>query len=276
MSESAKASLAELEAIERDAWLDMCAAAPAPFVEGAGLWSGRIGSAGLIAIRAAPVIQFNHAHALGLDAPLEEASLDAIIEALRARASPVWAIQVPDTPEFDAARRWLAARKFSAQGGWAKFWRPAEAPAPSGTTLDLKEIGEPRATDFGRVVQIGFGAPPPFAMWAGAIVGRRSWRSYLAYDGEAPVAAAALFLQGGLGWLGLHATLPTHRGRGAQGALMSRSIADAVAAGAHGLVTETGRPEPGEEASHPSYRNICRAGFEDVYLRENYRPESKD
>lgn len=270
MSGTSSPGAEELEAIESEAWLDMCAAAPEAFAKGAGLWGGRVGSAVLIAIRAAPVIQFNHAHALAVDS--SDDALEQIIEALSDRASPVWAIQIPDTPDFSEVRRRLASRGFSANGGWAKFWRSADLPSPSPTTLTLNEIGTEQAAEFGRVVQLGFGAPPPFAMWAAAIVGRPRWRCYLACDDGIPVAAAALFLHDGLGWLGLHATIESHRGRGAQGALMNRSIADAVAAGVRGLVTETGRPPPGEEASHPSYRNIRRAGFADLYLRENWRP----
>jgi hypothetical protein len=265
-------NLSQLESIERDAWLDMFAAAPVDFAKAVGLSSAQIGSAAVFAIRAVPLVQFNHAHALGLDAPLDETALDAVVQELRTRASPVWAVQVPDTPEFANARGWLAAQKFSAAGGWAKFWRPSD-PAPlATTTLEICEAGPDRAADFGRMVQEGFGAPPPFAGWSAALVGRPGWRIYVAYDGATPVACGALFLKHGLGWLGLGATLPSHRGRGAQGAILAQRIADAITAGALGLVTETGRPPPGEEGKHPSYRNILRLGFEDVYLRLNYRP----
>ena len=94
----------------------------------------------------------------------------------------------------------------------------------------------------------------------------------MGYDDAEPVAAGALFLKDGLGWLGLGSTLPTHRGRGGQGAILARRIAEAIDAGARGLVIETGQPEPGEESKHPSYRNIHRAGFEVAYVRMNYRP----
>jgi len=85
------------------------------------------------------------------------------------------------------------------------------------------------------------------------------------------VAGGALFIDKGLAWLGLGATLASHRGRGAQNAILARRITDALAAGVRGLVTETGLPAPGEEAAHPSFRNIRRAGFEIAYARANYR-----
>jgi hypothetical protein len=222
--------------------------------------------------RRAADIQFNHAHALGLGEPLGEAALDAVIVALRSNASSAWAVQVPDTPEFAEARERIEAMDLRGSGGWAKFWRAPVPPKRVVCAFDIREVSGDGAVDFGRVVHEGFGAPPPFAGWAGAIVGRPRWRAYVAYDGDKPVAAGALYLRNGLGWLGLGATLPAYRGRGAQNAILARRIGDAVAAGVLGLVTETGRPPPGEEAKHPSYRNIRRAGFEDVYLRLNYRP----
>lgn len=264
---------AELEEIERDAWLDLFEAAPGDFVKAVGMSSLRIGSGAILAIRAVPLVQFNHAHGFGLDGPLREAELEKAVDELRTRASPVWAMQLPDTPDFTQARDWLATRKLAPSGAWAKFWRRPDPPAPATTALDLREVGHAHAMDFGRVVQGGFGAPPPFAGWAAALVRRPGWRTYVAYDGNEPVAGGALFLKGGLAWLGLGSTLPTHRGRGAQGAILGRRIADAVEAGARCIVTETGRPEPGEEGKHPSYRNILRAGFEIAYARLNFRPQ---
>jgi hypothetical protein len=270
--DSSRSDVARLEAIERDAWLDMYAAAPPAFVQGVGLSAARIGSGAVFAIRAVPLIQFNHAHALGLDRPIDGLTIDEAIRALKSKASPVWALQLPDLLEFAAAASQLRARGLSANSGWAKFSRPAQSPPPEKTSLKIEEVGRERAGDFGSVVQAAFGAPPPFASWAAAVVGRPGWRAFVGYDGREPVAAGALFLSGGFGWLGLGATIPSHRGRGAQGALLSRRIVAALEAGAHTVVTETGRPEPGEETKHPSYRNILRAGFQEVYLRMNYRP----
>ena len=266
--------MAELESIERDAWLDLVAAAPADFLAGVEMSAGWIGSAAFVATRRVPLVQFNHVHALGLDGPLSEQALDQVIDTLKAAASPVWAVQIPDTAEFATPRRWLSARGLSASTAWAKFTRLPVPPANLETSLTIREAVAEHRADFGGVVQAGFGAPPPFASWAAAIVGRPRWRTYLAYDAETPVGAGALFLRDGLGWLGLGATVPSHRGRGAQNALLARRIADGMEAGARSLVTETGQPAAGEEAAHPSYRNILRAGFRIAYLRMNYRPQS--
>lgn len=257
---------AALEAIERDAWLDLFAAAPPSFAIGAGLSCGRFGEAAGFAIQAAPTMQFNRMQGIDVGAG-EPARLDVMLAWLKDNCGPVWALQIIAPDEADMARRGLAP-----VGSWTKFARPAGAPPPASTDLTIRRVGSDRASDFGAMVQTGFGAPPPFALWAAQLAGRAGWTTYVAYDGEAPVAAAAMFVERDLAWLGLGCCLPSHRGRGAQSAMLAARIADAGVMGASAVVTETGTPPPGEEAQHPSFRNILRAGFEPAYRRINFRP----
>ena len=105
-----------------------------------------------------------------------------------------------------------------------------------------------------------------------ALVGRPGWRCYLAYDGGLPVACAAMFVREGWAWLGVAATLADHRGHGAQKALIARRLADGIAAGVAGFTVETGRPDAGTEANHPSFRNLSGAGFVMAYARVQYGP----
>ena len=64
------------------------------------------------------------------------------------------------------------------------------------------------------------------------------------------------------------ATLPSHRGRGAQSAFLARRIADATAAGCTVLSAETGKPAEG--VRNPSLENLTRVGFEVLYDRVNW------
>jgi hypothetical protein len=89
----------------------------------------------------------------------------------------------------------------------------------------------------------------------------------MGFDGGTPAAAGALFIDGGCAWLGIGATVGSHRKRGAQSALLAARIDAAIASGCALLTTETGIPQPGEPA--PSYANIQRAGFAVAYPRPN-------
>ena len=118
------------------------------------------------------------------------------------------------------------------------------------------------------VTTVGFGMPSEWRPWIAATVGRPNWHYYLAFTGASAVAAAALFVHGTVGWLGVASTLPAARRRGAQSALMAKRIEDGCALGCHWFVTETGEDIPARP--NPSFHNMIRAGFAVAYHRKNY------
>jgi GNAT superfamily N-acetyltransferase len=85
------------------------------------------------------------------------------------------------------------------------------------------------------------------------------WTCLLALDGDEPAGAAGLYAAGGAAYLGLAGTLPEHRGKGAQNALLAARIRRAAELGCDLLTTETG--ERRDDRPSNSYRNILRAGF---------------
>jgi hypothetical protein len=89
------------------------------------------------------------------------------------------------------------------------------------------------------------------------------------WDTGISLACGALYMDSGWAWMGIDATLPAYRGRGAQTALIHRRITDGVAAGVKGFTAETGQPSP-SESSH-SYQNYQRANFRKAYVSPNYR-----
>jgi GNAT superfamily N-acetyltransferase len=180
-------------------------------------------------------------------------------------------------PLYEGARFWvsldpaarlaseLTRRGFSPDYPWQKFERDV-TPLAARTELD---VAEPRrAGDFGGALAAGYGLPPPVAAWAERLVGRPGWTCLVAYDGERAAGVGALFSLDGYGWLGLAATLPSHRGRGAQSALLAARVDRARDLGHRAVVTETG--VPGHAGPGASFRNIVRAGFRPTYVRPNY------
>ena len=67
---------------------------------------------------------------------------------------------------------------------------------------------------------------------------------------------------------GFAATLPEHRGKGAQSALLAERIGRAAELGCDVVVTETG--EQRDDRPSNSYRNILRAGFSEVAVIANW------
>ena len=72
----------------------------------------------------------------------------------------------------------------------------------------------------------------------------------------------------GGGYLGYAGTAPEHRGKGAQSALLAARIRRARELGCDAVFTETGEQLPDRPSA--SYRNILRAGFEELYVVPNW------
>jgi hypothetical protein len=208
----------------------------------------------------------NHVLGAGLGAPAGDAELDAV-ERFYAGLGAAYNVAVEGAAEGLGAL--LERRGFAPARPWMTFRREAApAPAPAGGPA-VEDAGPARAHVFGEIVATAFGMPPDFAGWMAELVGRPGWTTLLALDGGTPVGAGALFVHGDAGWLGMGATLPRHRGRGAQGALFAERLRRLHALGLPAL-TETGAPRDGE-APGPSYRNMLRAGFSELALRPNLR-----
>jgi GNAT superfamily N-acetyltransferase len=242
--------IAELERAEAEAF--------ASFFESAELPVLRVGDAVCFAAPGVSDMQLNRVVALGVSQPVSDAELDEIADFYRA-AGTRYAVSTADP----ALAERLVARGYAPGYAWMKFARDG-APAAAETTLRVEETTDP--LEFGRVVSTVFGLPET-ASFFGGIVGREGWTMLVARDGSEAVAAAAVFVHDGVGWLGIAGTLPAHRGKGAQNALLAARIERGRELGAHAFTTETGE----RQGSRPngSYRNILRAGFAEAYLRPN-------
>jgi hypothetical protein len=264
-------AVAVLEAIEREACRDIVASAPAAWAAGAGLRHERIGSADLLLLAAVPIGHFNRLVGLGVEAPASEAMLDTALARFAAAGIEEFFVHLSPGARPAALPSWLAARGLVPhRRAWAKLWRDDSPPPTMPTTLRIDEVGPERAGDFALAACEGLGLPPALRPWRAALVGRPGWRTYVAYDGSVPAASGALYCRDGLAWLGVGATIPAWRRQGAQGALIARRIADALAAGCRDIVADTSEPVPGEPG--PAYANMLRNGFRVVYSRPNLGP----
>ncbi|HEX5714086.1 MAG TPA: hypothetical protein VFX85_12300 [Solirubrobacterales bacterium] len=176
----------------------------------------------------------------------------------------------PGDPGSEAAERWLAGRGLVPGRAWMKFVRDVHPPRFAAPDVEVVEISDPEAEPFGMIAATGFGLPAWAAAFFAYLPGGEGWRCYVArIDGEAQ-ACGAMRIHAGVAELGIAATLEPARGRGCQLALLHRRILDAAAAGCHTLFIETGERVPDRPST--SYRNILRAGFEEAYLRPNWKP----
>jgi Acetyltransferase (GNAT) domain len=101
----------------------------------------------------------------------------------------------------------------------------------------------------------GYDAPPELSRFLRAEHCADGIRRFVAWQGDQPVAAAALSMHGHVAVLGGAATVPAARRSGAQAALLHHRLNQAAAAGAE-AATATAAPESA------SIRNLARIGFD--------------
>ena len=259
-----------LEDTEARVFADLYAACPSDAVGEIGPTCITVAGATALAMPAVPYPMFNRVIALGLHQPVTEASLDQLIDRFRNNGTEHFYLHLSPTLRGGQVEKWLVGRGFNPMSHWSKLRRDASPAAPTSTTLSVRQVAANEAPRFGEMVCRGYGLPTRLAAWFAALVGRRGWRCYLAWDGAEPVAAAAMHIAGTVAWLGLTATLPSHRRRGGQSALMVARINDAVGAGVSDIVTEAGSRTVAERS--PALDNMLRAGFTIEYERANFAP----
>jgi len=210
--------------------------------------------------------------ALGATAPgaVERGELAAATEWMSSRGVVPQVPVNPGLPETAGAEAWLAENGFETDYGWMKFVRDPHPPRfrePAG--VEVVELEDPGQAPFGMIAATGFGAPAWAAALFAELPGRQGWRCYVAKVDDTPQACAAMRIDGGVAEFGIAATLEPARGKGCQLALLRQRILDAGDAGCHLLFVETGERVPDRPSA--SYRNILRAGFEEAYLRPNWK-----
>jgi GNAT superfamily N-acetyltransferase len=257
---------ADLERIETEALATMYGAAPR---------SGR-GSARCERVAGATLLAFpeseravitNRVLGLGVAAPVRPGALDRVVGAMSAMTNR---FVVALAPQAMPGRLYddLLARGFEPGYGWMKFRRDVRpVPLAASAPVSIRPVEPEDADRFAAVVGAGFDTGALLSPCLAALPTLGGWRCLLAWNGDEPVGAGAMYVSGDTAWLGLAATLPAFRGRGVQSALLSVRVREARDRGVRTLVTETGERRPG--LPDGSYRNLLRAGFEEAYVRPN-------
>lgn len=254
------------DAIECEAWKAMYEAAPRSVVEALGLHVLEVEDATLFLAPRLPTGQFNRAIGLGNDRPPSEEAIEAVVASARDAGSPVFLLHAFEgsiLAERLARRGFALARRRA----WAKMLHDGPLPEVR-TSLRIGDVPRTERSALARVLAAAHGMPPPIVPWVEAMIEHPGYRAFGAYDGETLVAGGLLFLGKEGAWLGLGGTSPSHRNRGAQGALMVRRVEEAIGAGVHAIETETGEPVDGE--ANPSLANMVRTGFRKVGSRLNF------
>ena len=258
-----------LELAEAHAWADMYRAAAERRDDPAAPIVGELRD-GLpaLALGAIDSAFFDRIVGLGDGTPATEAGIDEAIAFFDRHGRQHVLITQSPFAGPPALGGWIESRGFRRTTRWAKTWRDTDEVPDVPTDLRIEAIGPDRASDFADITLTALELPPIIRGIVEGVVGRPGWTTYLGFDGDQPVSAAAMWVGDGIGWLGFGSTLETACGRGGQSAMFARRIADARDQGCRIVVSETGEDTPDEP--NPSYRNMLRLGFRLAYLRPNW------
>ncbi len=257
-----------LERVEILAKVDGHEGAPNAAREQLGLVLRRVGGAWAFGRTRDTGINFNRVMGLGLERPGTAEDLAALKAFYAEHHIPAFRIALAPTAEPAGFETVVAAAGFGTYTYLTKWERDGSPAKASETSLRIERAVPGDAEAMGDVLLAAFGGGPYSVPLASGLIDRPRWHHYVARDAGTVVAAAAMYVREGFAWLGAAGTLVSHRGRGAQSALLARRIEDARSLGCHSFTTETA-PDPPEKPN-PSHHNMERAGFRVVYRRPSW------
>lgn len=233
----------------------------------------RMGGGVVLAMRNDPTSYWSKALGFGVESPVDTTLVDSILSTYDGAGLTSATLQIappflpeswPDVVATHHLRRSRSVAKLFADIGHASAAVPP-------TSLTVRPLDPTDAVEWARVTLHGFGMPADAGLveMIAAVATNPAFRPFAAWEDRQMVAAGALFVHGRVGSLNAGATLPTHRNRGAQTALIAARIAAARQAGCDYLVAEAGQPAPGQR--NQSLENLHRAGLRTLYVRDNWQ-----
>ncbi|GAA1572932.1 hypothetical protein GCM10009789_28070 [Kribbella sancticallisti] len=258
-----------LELAEAEALWGYESVAPPEIVETLGMASTRIGGGVVLAVRNDVTDYWSKALGFGFSEPVTADLVGEITAFYREQGVRLATLQFAPAAlpaDWDAIREKEGITEGSR---WLKLARLAGLVESAETDLRIDVVGPEDAAQWASVLTRGFGMPEEhFAPMVQGVVERPDWSAYAAWDGDQMIAAASVVIKGEVAEFAGASTLPSHRGRGAQSALLAARARHAAAAGVKWLSGETGKPAEGEQ--NRSLNNMLRTGFEIRYERENW------
>jgi hypothetical protein len=244
--------------------------ASSPTQAALGVAAARIGGGVALSMRNDVTGYWSKALGFGFTEPITEQLIDQLIDFYRAEGSTGTAIQIAPAALPTQWPSICARHDIRPDSHWIKLGCAIEDFQP-GQRTDLR-ISLVEEEDFSRWASTalrGFSMPEQdLADMIAAGLAHPNFRPFAAWDGDEIVATANLFIHGEMGSLNTAATLPTHRNRGAQSALIAGRAKEAANAGCGFLCAETGAPGAGE--INPSLNNLVTAGLKPLYHRQNW------
>lgn len=208
----------------------------------------------------------NRVIGLGVWQTSSKAQIECLDALYRAHGVATYALEVAPMGASGLTLQDLQGMGFVPFKQTTMMHRDCAPPAAAISDLAVRSVDAARAEDFAALCCSVFGFAEPFPDLLRYGFGRQELRHWMAFEGEHPVAAAlTVEFDQGLAWIGWVCTLPSHRGRGAQGALAAAQLRECVARGIRCVTLEAATGT--KKRPSPSLRNYSRLGWTQAYDR---------
>ena len=242
--------------------------APTEYAAKLGIEVGNIGSATLLSARKSNSLYFNRVIGLGLASDATLGLVEQILDHYAERKIKRFALELSPLAKPDKIVTWLEQSGFHESNGATKMWRDGSPIQEEQIDFQIRRVGTTGASDWFTVMSTVFSQFRSRRQWYEARFNVSQWHHYLAYNGDEPVAVAAMYLQDGAAHLTDAATLAPFRRRGIQKGMIHRRVVDGLKLGCNWFTSETVAPKPRNPLI--SHRNLHRSGFEMAYIRAKY------
>jgi hypothetical protein len=260
MNDVEDAERVESRAVE--SWYEAAARAGGPVA------TSRDGQVLAVALHGANDFMMSRAFGLGLGPPATPAGVDELLRWFSTHEVGRFLVHAHPQARPAELRDWLAAQGLRRHRAWMKFGRGPDRVVRPASDLRVERAGAEHRAVFADIAESAFHMPAASRPLLELLVGLKGFTSFVSLAGETPAGIGTLFVADGVGWLGFGATKPEFRGRGGQAAVLAARLEAAYDLGCRLVVTETGEAVPGDPQH--SYKNILKAGFRELYLRENF------
>ncbi len=242
--------------------------APSKYAAKLGIETRNIGSATLLSVRKSNSLYFNRVLGLGLASQTSMKQIEQILDYYAGQKIKRFAIELSPLAKPNRVVNWLEQRGFHKSEGTAKMYRDGSPIQNENPDFRIERVGVTQASDWFAVMSTVFTQFRSRREWFEARFSVPQWHHYLAFDGDEPIAVAAMYLRDSAAHLTDAATLSGFRRRGIQKAMINQRVFDGLELGCSWFTSETAAPKPRNPLI--SHRNLCRAGFEMAYVRGKY------
>jgi GNAT superfamily N-acetyltransferase len=253
------------ERVESAGMQSLYAAAPSV---GANAMQKGVGRAVALLLDGAKNEMFGRVFGLGLYEPATRERVQMALDWFRSHDAGPFLVHVGPGAQPAELRAWLVEGGLREHRAWMKFARDRGAVERPASELAVRRVGPELAGAFADIACSVFELPEASRALVAKMTELEGWHAFMSFAGETPAGTGALFVSDGVGWLGFGATKREFRGRGGQAAVMAARLEAAFDLGCSTVITETGVAKAGDPQH--SYKNILRAGFRELFVRDNF------